>query len=391
MPINPNKIDYSKGLPERLFSFEIIEDPRTGGNTKHHFGEVLFMVVSAMLCGMNTFAEIETFCQYQTNWLSKWIKMPHGVPRAQTFSNIFQLIDNKLFNQCIINHLQTLIPDIQQQVIAIDGKNLRGSGCKTQDLNASHAVSAWAAHSGVTLGQEFVGEKTNEIDAIPKLLGMLSLRGHIVTVDAMGTQTTIADLVVEKEADYILAVKGNQKTLHDEVIYQFDFASKQLDLSKLASHWSVDIQQEKSHGKVVTRKVVVTNYLDWMSPETRERWRDLKSIVMVETEAFKSEKEPVVRHVRYYISSLKADAKEFQNHIRIHWSIENQCHWILDTAFREDHHQCYKKQVARNLGTMRRIVLNMLKINETLKKSIPQKRLTALMDTEYRELLLSLA
>jgi hypothetical protein len=119
MPINPNKIDYSKGLPECLFSFEIIQDPRIAGNKKHHFGVVLFMVVSAMLCGMNTFAAIETFCRYQTNWLSKWIKMPHGVPRAQTFSNIFQLIDNRLFNQCIINHLQTLIPDIQQQIILL--------------------------------------------------------------------------------------------------------------------------------------------------------------------------------------------------------------------------------------------------------------------------------
>ena len=114
MPINPNKIDYSKGLPNRFFSFEIIEDPRTGGNKRHHFGEVLFMAVSAMLCGMNTFLEIESFCKYQTKWLSNWITMPHGIPRAQTFSNIFQIIDNKLFNQCLANHVQTLLPEIQQ-------------------------------------------------------------------------------------------------------------------------------------------------------------------------------------------------------------------------------------------------------------------------------------
>jgi predicted transposase YbfD/YdcC len=390
MPINPDKIDYSKGLPKRLFPFEIIEDPRTGGNTRHHFGEVLFMVVSAMLCGMNTFLEIESFCKYQSKWLRNWITMPHGVPRAQTFSNIFQIIDNKLFNQCLANHVQTLLPDIQQQIIAIDGKKLRGSGCKTEELDASHAVSAWAADSGVTLGQEFVDDKSNEITAIPKLLGMLSIRGHIVTIDAMGTQTAIADRIIEKKADYILAVKGNQKALHDEVIYQFDFASKQLDLNKLGSHWSVDVQKDKSHGKVVIRKVVATTYLDWMSPGTRERWSNIESIVMVETETFKSEEEPPARHVRYYISSLKADASEFQNHIRTHWSIENQCHWVLDTAFREDHHQCYKKQAARNLGATRRIVLNMLKTDDSRKESIPQKRFSALMDIDFRERLLSL-
>lgn len=157
------------------------------------------MVVSAMLCGMNTFLEIESFCKYQSKWLRNWITMPHGVPRAQTFSNIFQIIDNKLFNQCLANHVQTLLPDIQQQIIAIDGKKLRGSGCKTEELDASHAVSAWAADSGVTLGQEFVDDKSNEITAIPKLLGMLSIRGHIVTIDAMGTQTAIADRIIEKK------------------------------------------------------------------------------------------------------------------------------------------------------------------------------------------------
>ena len=392
MPINPDKIDYSKGLPSRLFSFKIIEDPRTGGNTKHHFGEVLFMVVSAMLCGMNSFSDIEAFCKYQTKWLSKWVTMPHGIPRAQTFSNIFQLIDNKKFNQCISDHLKTLLPEIQKQIIAIDGKKLRGSGSKIKDeeLDASHAVSAWAADSGVTLAQEFVADKSNEITAIPKLLGMLSIRGHIVTIDAMGTQTAIADDIIEKYADYILAVKGNQKTLHDEIIYQFDFASKQLDLNKLGDHWSVDIQRDKSHGKEVTRKVVATNYLDWMNVETRERWSNLRSIVMVETETLKPGEEHPTRHIRYYISSLKADAKDFQKHIRTHWSIENQCHWVLDTAFREDHNQSYKKEVARNLGAVRRIVLNMLKLDDTRKESIPKKRFSALMDIDFRELLLSL-
>ena len=391
MPRNPNKIDYSQGLPKHFKAFQVIEDPRTGGNQKHHFGEVLFMVVSALLCGMNTFIEIEDFCNHQKSWLSKWIKMPSGIPRAQTFSNIFQIIDNKLFNQCIAEHLEQLIPEIQQQVIAVDGKRLRGSGSSSDKTVASHAVSAWAADSGITLGQEFVEDKSNEIDAIPKLLGLLSLKGHIVTIDAMGTQTAIAEAIIECEADYILAAKGNQETLHKELIDQFHYASTQLDLHKLGEHWSVDMQIEKSHGKVVSRKVIANNFLGWMTSETKEKWKNIASVVMVETETRKTGDEKSVRHVRYYISSLNAQASDFQKHIRTHWSIENQCHWVLDTAFKEDHHQVYKNQAAKNFGAVRRIVLNMLKQDTKNKKSIPRQRFEALMNITYREKLLSLA
>lgn len=390
MPRNPNKIDYTQGLPERLFTFQVIEDPRTGGNRRHHFGEVIFMVVSAMLCGMNSFSEIEDFCHYQKKWLKNWIAMPNGIPRAQTFSNLFQLIDNKQFNQCMGDHVSSLMPEIQKQVIAIDGKRLRGSGNKKEELSASHAVSAWACKSGLTLAQEFVGEKTNEIDAIPRLLGMLSLKGHIVTIDAMGTQTEIAQLIVELGAHYVLAVKGNQGSLHKELVDQFHFASS-LESSKLGSSWSVDEYTEKSHGKIVTRKVLVNNSLDWMQSETKKRWKNLQSIIMVETMTFKGEEAEPTRHVRYYISDLKAKAKDFQKYIRIHWSIENQCHWVLDTAFREDHNQTYCGNAAKNLGTVRRVVLNILKSDTQNKKSIPKKRFSALMDTIYREKLLSLA
>jgi predicted transposase YbfD/YdcC len=388
MPRNPNKIDYSGGLPEHFACFEVIEDPRSGGNKKHHFGEVLFMAVSAMLCGMNGFADIEEFCHLQAGWLKKWIKLPNGIPRAQTFSNIFQIIDPKLFNKCVADHIGTLSRGLQRQIVAVDGKCLRGShGLKE---SCAHAVSAWAADSGVTLAQDFVGEKTNEIDAIPKLLEMLSLEGHIVTIDAMGTHTHIAEAIIAQQADYILALKGNQGNLHKEVVDQFHFATAQLDLAK-CPRWSSHSDTEKAHGRITTRRVVSTSNLDWMDGEIRERWKGLRSVVMVQSETTDLGEEKTKHHTRYYISSLECGAEEFQRHIRLHWSIENQCHWVLDTAFREDHNQTCQAHAAKNLGAMRRIVLNLLKIDESLKKSIPKKRLHALMRPAYREKLLSLA
>ena len=388
MPRNPNKIDYTGGLPENFSSFLVIEDPRTGGNKKHHFGEVLFMAVSAMLCGMNGFADIVDFCELQESWLRKWITLPNGIPSAQTFSNIFQIIAPRQFNQCVADHIGTLSPDLRRQIIAVDGKSLRGS--HGLGNTCVHAVSAWAADSGVTLAQEFVGEKTSEIDAIPKLLELLEIGGHIVTIDAAGTHTHIAEGIVKRGGDYILALKGNQGNLHKEVVDQFHFATTQLDLVA-CENWSCHSQVEKSHGRVVTRKVTSTRELGWMDAEIRGRWKGLRSIVMVESETTRLKDSKTTSHTRYYISSLDEDAKDFQKHIRLHWSIENQCHWVLDTAFREDHNQTHAANAAKNLCALRRIVLNLIKTDTNSLKSIPKKRRRALLDYRYREEILSLA
>lgn len=387
MPRNPNKINYSKGLPQSFHSFQIIEDPRTGGNKRHHFGAVLFMVVTGVLCGMNSFSDIEEFCLLQKSWFKKWIKMPNGVPRAQTFSNIFALIDPKHFRDCLISHIGTLHPRLQQ-LIAIDGKTLRGS--RGLDSEASHVVSAWAADSGVTLAQEFVSDKSNEITAIPLLLEMLDLEGQIVSIDAMGTQTTIAQAIIEQKADYILALKGNQGNLHKEAQDQFHYAMRNLDLTQTEG-WSQHQSVEKSHGRIVERHTIVNHRLDWMSQEIRDKWPQLNSLIMVESRSSKLDNTKETREVRYYISSLKSSAAEQQRNIRQHWSIENSCHWVLDTAFREDHNQTYQGNAAENLATVRRIVMNLLQIDKTYAKSTPKKRMRALIDKKYREHLLSLA
>lgn len=269
MPRNSDKIDYSAGLPEQFEVFEVIEDPRTGGNTRHHFGEILFMSVSAMLCGMNGFSEIEHFCEKQTEWLRKWIKLPNGIPRAQTFSNIFQIIDPDLFKDCLIAHIGNLQPVLRNQIIALDGKKLRGSH-SLKGGEAIHAVTSWAAENGITLAQEFGAEKSNEIEAIPRLLELLDLDGQLVTIDAMGTHTHIAEKITAKGGNYLLALKGNQGNLQKEAIDHFDFALRQLDLSK-AKGWSVSQEHEKAHGRITTRTVLATCNLAWMDREIRDR------------------------------------------------------------------------------------------------------------------------
>jgi predicted transposase YbfD/YdcC len=251
-------------------------------------------------------------------------------------------------------------------------------------------VSAWAAESGLTLAQEYVADKSNEMTAIPHLIEVLALSGQIITLDAMGTHTHIAEAIIEKKADYILALKGNQGNLHKEAQDQFHFAIRNLDLQH-SEGWSYDRRIEKSNGRIVTRSVTVNHRLDWMDTEIRAKWRNLRSLIHVETQTTQLDSDEVRREVRYYISSLDEPASAFQSHIRQHWSIENSCHWVLDTAFREDHNQTYIGHAAKNLGALRRIVLNLLKIDLTDTRSLPKKRRRAMLDLSYRDALLALA
>jgi len=396
MPRNPNKIDYSQGFPEGFAAFEELEDTRTGGNTKHHFGEIIFMAYTCILCGVKSYELMEEFCWIRRKWFQKHLKLPHGTPSYGTFSRIMEALDPVIFSQCILTHLRLAGVEIADDQVAIDGKALRGSRSKTE--RHVHAVSAWACESGMTLAQAFVDEKSNEITAIPELLKMLNLKGAVITIDAMGTQREIVDVLVENGADYILCVKGNQGDLHKELIDQFAFAARQIGIEKLSSkNWSSHEEEKKNRGRLEKRQTVVCHYLDWMSSEVRANWQGLACIIMV------------IRHVQdssghwssetnYYMSSLeKVEAAKIQKYIRSHWRIENSCHWVLDTLFREDHNQTGKRNAAKNLSTLRRIALNALKraSDHTTRKrssSLTKKQLRAAHDEDYlEEILFSLA
>ncbi len=387
MPRNPNKIDYTGGLPAGFEKFIIIEDPRTGGNTKHHFGEIIFICVSALVCGVKSFTGIIEYAHIHQDWLKNWVRLTSGIPVVQTLINLFSLMDSKLFGQCIVEHIKLLYPELASQLIAIDGKTIRGSGASGSPQE--HCLSAWAADAGLTIALEFIQEKSNEIPSIPKLLDQLEIRGHIISVDAMGTQTAVAKKVTDKGADYLMALKRNQSALHDEVIAQFHFATTQIAIDK-SKAWSLAEEFDKANGRVTTRRVAVTNQLEWMQSEIRDRWPSLKSLIMIETTSYDVTAKKTTKQKRYYISSLDAPAEKFQKLIRQHWSIENGCHWVLDTLYREDHSQVRIRNAVRNLAIVRRMAHNLLKIDTSINKSLPMKQMRAMASDSYREKVLSL-
>lgn len=388
MPVNPAKIDYSGGFPIGFEHFVVIEDPRTGGNTKHHFGEMVFLAVSALVCGVQSFSGMIEFAHIHEAWLKKWVRLPNGIPVTQTMINLFSLLDPEQFSQCITAHLNDLHPDLAKQLIAVDGKTIRGSG--KSNFEQQHCLSAYAAETGLTLGVEFVMRKSNEIPAIPKLLDQLEMEGHLVSVDAMGTQTAIAGKIRERQADYLMAVKGNQSALHHEIVDQFHFATTQSVKEKGLS-WETHEHVEKANGRVTTRRIAVTQQLDWMIPSIRKRWKDLTSLIMIESESYSITAKKTTTQKRFYMSSRDCSAEEFSGLIRQHWSIENSCHWVLDTLYREDYSQVRIANAVKNFAILRRIAHNLLKSEATVKKSLPMKQMRAMADESYRNKLLSLA
>jgi len=394
MPRNPDKINYSQGFPAGFRSFEMIKDPRNGGNTLHHFGEIIFVAFTCILCGVKSYELMQEFCEIRLNWFRKWITLPNGVPCDNTFARVFEAIDPELFSQCIIHHLQQTGVILTDEQIAIDGKALRGS--RHGGESHIHAVSAWACAGGITLAQCFVGDKSNEITAIPELLEMLNLQGAVVTIDAMGTQREIASKIVEKDGDYILCVKGNQGNLHKEISDHFEFAARQLGKAKLdPANWSHAETIARSHGRNERRQTIACHYLGWMDADIRGAWTGLETLIMVSRDRdHGGPKSKVETH--YYITSLKDEkAAQLQTYIRNHWAIENSCHWVLDTLFREDHNQTRQKNGAKNQSTMRRIAHNTLKRAPDHSKrkrpsSLPKKQLRAAQDETYLEQCLSL-
>lgn len=392
MPRNPNRIDYSSGFPEGFEVFASIQDPRDGGNTRHHFGEILFIAFAAVLCGVRSYELMEEFAELRESWLRKWLKLPNSIPCANTFSRVFQAIEPTAFAECIAAHLARIGFVMQGGQIAIDGKALRGS--RSGKSSHLHAVSAWACEAGITLAQAFVGEKTNEITAIPELLEMLNLKGAVVTIDAMGTQRAIASKIVDKGGDYILSVKGNQGRLHDETRDQFAFALRQLDPANLDSNrWSFAQTKDIGHDRDETRQIMVCHDLSWMAPDVLSEWKNLSCVIMVHRHtllgAGKTRSETC-----YYMSSLKGEkATELLTYIRNHWGIENRCHWVLDAIYREDHNQTRDRNSAANHSILRRMALNAhnrMPHEGKKRKSLPKRELRAAHDTAYLEQLLSL-
>lgn len=350
--------------------FSKLPDPRIHRNKKHLLIDIIVLSIIAVLCGAESWNSIELFGNSKKEFLSTILKLPNGIPSHDTINRVFSIINPGKFEQLFIQWVQSLIDTrISGEVIAIDGKTMRGSKDGYHDKSPIHIVSAWANSNQLVLGQTKTSEKSNEITAIPELLNMLDIEECIITIDAMGTQKKIAETIIDKQADYILALKGNQGYLKEEV--QNTFLRQQPD--------STDETVEKGHGRIETRKCEVINKLDFL--DEKEQWAGLKSIARVTASREINGKQ--TSEERLYISSVVSDAKNFNTFIRQHWGVENSLHWTLDVTFREDDQRKRNGYAASNFALVEKIALNLLKSEESRNMSIKSKRLVAAWDHEF--------
>lgn len=380
---------YAGGFPPGMEAFEKLTDPRNGRAKRHYFGEVLFIALAAMVSGMDDFADFERFAQERKEWLRKWLKLPHGTPSDDTFRRIFTALDPDTFCECFITFVATLSSRLGQELVAIDGKTLRGSFKAADKSDALHLISAWATGSGLTLGQLMVDSKTNEITAVPKLLRQIDVKGCVVSLDAMGCQKKIAIAIRHAEADYLLSLKGNHGTLHSEVRGLFA-DSAALEAARISGKVVARAScHDKGHGRIEERHITVTDHLDWLDAKERRSWLDLRSLVHVRSVRIKADGSRSEED-RYWLTSLAPDAEKLLELSRCHWGIENQCHWVMDVTYGEDGSRIRNGHAARNVSLLRRLAHNLLKHDQTVRDSIAGKRKRACLSTATLERFLKL-
>lgn len=349
-------------------AFSALPDPRIGNNQDHNLFDIIVIAMLAFICGADHWTEVESFGKAREPWLRTFLELPKGIPSHDTFGRVFSLLSPEAFEQGFMSWVRDIHELSQGAIVAIDGKALRRSHDKANDRKAIHLVSAWASANGVVLGQRKVDGKSNEITAIPKLLEELVLKGCIVTIDAMGCQKEIADKIREKEADYVIALKKNQPTLYEDVELFFqDVKAKAFPEDEKPAYYKT---VEKGHGRIEIRRY-------WLSPATDalrpgHDWRGLLGVGMVEAE--RHENGNISIEQRYYISSFHSHVEEFARAVRGHWGIENGQHWVLDVAFREDEQRIRIDNAAENAAILRRMALNLLKQENTVKAGIAAKR-----------------
>jgi len=364
-------------------TFSALPDPRKDINKKHLMFDMLFITLCAVISGVKSWEQIEEFAIDREDWLRKYIELPHGIPSHDAIRYLFLFLDAKAFNKAFAEWVEKIRPTLDENHIAIDGKTSRRSGSKSSSLKPLHSVSAWATDVSLVLGQVHVNEKSNEITAIPELLEMLELNGCLVSIDAMGCQKDIAAKIIDKEGDYVLALKANQKNLHEEVKDFFDDAIENNFRDTKIYKFQ---ETEKDHGRLETRQYYVTS--DIADLFEVKNWSGIKSIAMVL--ATRKINGQTSQEKRYYISSISEGYGRIQRGIRGHWGIENSLHWVLDVCFDED--QCRKriKNSAAKISTVRKIAVNMLKTEISYKASIVGKILKAGRNTAYLEKVLGI-
>lgn len=364
-----------------------LRDPRYHHSPPHRFMDIMTIAICAVICGANDWEAVAEFGRAKAAWLRTCLPLANGIPSPDTFSRVFGQLNPVEFEHRFINWVQAISSLTNGEVVAIDGKSLRGSADQSHDQRAIHLVSAWASQNRLVLGQVKVDDKSNEITAIPVLLRLLALQGCIVTIDAMGTQTAIAAQVIQQEADYALALKENQGHLYHEVVRLF--ADALADPTGRRIPYATAQTINKGHGRLETRQcwtISQPDYIRYLDPQGR--WAGLQTVVKVESHRRVGDEQ--TSEVRYYLTSLAGDPKLLNQVIRTHWTIENQLHWGLDVAFREDDSRVRHGYAAENLAVVRHIALNLLKQEGSLKLGLQNKRLRAGWDNDYLLKVLSL-
>jgi predicted transposase YbfD/YdcC len=357
-------------LDEVILHFEKLEDPRSTINLQHPLISVVVIALMAVLAGASGPTAIAKWAVLKAEFLLNALNLPNGIPRKDVFRRVLMALRPGAFQACFVNWLKSLrataaaATGVEQPVLAVDGKTARRSHDRKNGLGALHSVSVWASEFGLSLGQVACAEKSNEITAIPELLRLVDIKGAIITIDAMGTQKAIAAQIIEGEADYVLALKGNQETLHQTVI---DYIDEQLegDLPQAREHVTI----EKGHGREEMR-----TYLQLPAPKSLPGftpWKGLKTIGVVTSRCLRDGKETI--EIRYYISSLAMGVKRFARAVRGHWGIENTCHWVLDVTYREDESRIREKALRENFAWLNRFTLSLLK-QHPVRDSLAMKR-----------------
>lgn len=363
-----------RSLPEH---FADLPDPRVNRTRRHLLNDILVITICAVICGADDWVSIELFGKSKEDWFRSFLRLPNGIPSHDTFGRVFAALNPTAFAQCFASWIRSVANVTEGEVVAVDGKTLRRSFDRAAGKSSIHMVSAWATKNRLVLGQVKTDEKSNEIDAIPKLLDTLEIEGCIVTTDAMGCQKAIAGKVIDKKADYILALKANQPTLYEMVKVYFEEAIKNDFVGVRHGH---SVEHSRGHGRIERRETWCTSDLAWF--EDKEKWPGLRSIAMVESKREVDGSSSTER--RYYISSLPGtNARKFAGAVRAHWGVENGLHWTLDVAFREDESRIRKDHGPENMAMLRHVALNLVKTETTAKVGVKNKRLKAGWDERY--------
>jgi len=364
----------SLAIPQgALDCLESVADPRVNRRKRHKLSDILVIALCGFIAGCEGWVDVELFGLSKQKWFEKFLDLPNGIPSHDTFGRVFALLDPQQLAGVLRQFVQAVLGSLQGETIAIDGKTLRRSGENTTGKQALHLVSAWATERGVVLGQVATADHSNEITAIPILLQLLNVRGATVTIDAMGCQKAIAQQIRDQGADYVLAVKGNQKGLEDAVDFYMGPGHAKLPRSKLTT-------SEKDHGRTDKR-----TYTAMAAPEVvRSQWPDAQSIVRVCRETIDGDGKKT-KEVRQFISSLPANVNRLASAIRGHWGIENGLHWSLDVTFNEDQSRIRAGHAAENSALLRRLALSILKQDTRYTNSLRGKRLRAGWETSALE------